>query len=100
MAILGHKRLLDELRVEILRLEIGEHVGALILRYIGEHVELCVESVVVLELRAVCIEVLSYGPLKMSFLERTCYAFLSLPSQCFATIPQLCLVNDISLYTR
>ncbi|GAV91107.1 Cellulose_synt domain-containing protein, partial [Cephalotus follicularis] len=48
---------------------------------------------------------LIYGPLKMSFLQSMCYAQLGispicycLPLWCFATIPQLCLLNGISLY--
>ncbi|GMN53482.1 hypothetical protein TIFTF001_022617 [Ficus carica] len=45
-----------------------------------------------------------YGPSKMSFLEKMCYANLSifplycLPLWCFATIPQLCLLKGIPLY--
>lgn len=45
-----------------------------------------------------------YGPSKMSFLEKMCYGYLSflplycLPVWCLATIPQLYLLNGISLY--
>ncbi|KAF3456848.1 hypothetical protein FNV43_RR01502 [Rhamnella rubrinervis] len=45
-----------------------------------------------------------YGPSKMSFLGTMCYAELSffplycLPLWCFGTIPQLCLLNGISIY--
>ncbi|KAM3708172.1 hypothetical protein ACJW31_02G077200 [Castanea mollissima] len=50
---------------------------------------------------------LIYGPTRMSIFESLCYAqlafhpisyFLSL--WCFATIPQLCLLNDIPLYPK
>ncbi|CAK7327209.1 unnamed protein product [Dovyalis caffra] len=50
---------------------------------------------------------LIYGTLRMSFLESLCYAEISLfpllyclPLWCFATIPQLCLLNGISLYPK
>lgn len=45
-----------------------------------------------------------YGPYKMSFLGKMCYAELSffplycLPLWCFATVPQLCLLNGTSIY--
>ncbi|KAK4855788.1 hypothetical protein QYF36_010879 [Acer negundo] len=45
-----------------------------------------------------------YGPLKMSFLQSMGYAelaffpFYCFPLWCFATVPQLCLLNGISLY--
>ena len=50
---------------------------------------------------------LIYGPTRMSIFESLCYGqlafhpisyFLSL--WCFATIPQLCLLNDIPLYPK
>ncbi|KAK9931047.1 hypothetical protein M0R45_018343 [Rubus argutus] len=48
---------------------------------------------------------LIYGPLKMSFLESMCYAYLAIfpicdffSLWCFATIPQLCLLNGIPFY--
>lgn len=48
---------------------------------------------------------LIYGPLRTSCLQSLCYADLSLfpifyclPLWCFATVPQLCLLNGISLY--
>ena len=46
----------------------------------------------------------AYGPSKMSLAERMCYANLSffplyfLPIWCFATVPQLCLLNGTPLY--
>lgn len=50
---------------------------------------------------------LVYGTLRMSFLESLCYAeislfplFYCLPLWCFATIPQLCLLNGIPLYPK
>ncbi|KAM4127285.1 hypothetical protein ACJW30_02G078300 [Castanea mollissima] len=49
---------------------------------------------------------LIYGPPRMSFLESMCYGELSffpfyfLPLWCFATIPQLCLLNGIPLYPK
>lgn len=50
---------------------------------------------------------LIYGTLRMSFLESLCYAeislfplFYCLPLWCFATIPQLCLLNGIPLYPK
>ncbi|KAH7522152.1 hypothetical protein FEM48_Zijuj07G0108000 [Ziziphus jujuba var. spinosa] len=45
-----------------------------------------------------------YGPSKMSFHGKMCYAELSffplycLPLWCFATVPQLCLLNGTSIY--
>ncbi|KAK1591334.1 hypothetical protein Q3G72_006055 [Acer saccharum] len=45
-----------------------------------------------------------YGPLKMSFLQSMAYAELAFcpfhcfSLWCFATVPQLCLLNDISLF--
>lgn len=47
---------------------------------------------------------LIYGSLRMPILQSMCYAELSLlpfyclPICCFATIPQICLVNGISIY--
>ena len=48
---------------------------------------------------------LIFGPPKMSFLESMCYAYLAIfpiceffSLWCFATIPQLCLLNGIPLY--
>ncbi|TXG72255.1 hypothetical protein EZV62_000834 [Acer yangbiense] len=48
---------------------------------------------------------LTYGSLRMSFLQSLCYGelalfplFYCLPLWCFATVPQLCLLNGISLY--
>jgi len=47
---------------------------------------------------------LIYGPKKMSVLQTMCYGelaffpFYFLPLWCFATIPQLCLLNGISVY--
>ncbi|KAL5851931.1 hypothetical protein ACOSQ3_007049 [Xanthoceras sorbifolium] len=48
---------------------------------------------------------LLYGSLRMSFLQSLCYGelalfplFYCLPLWCFATVPQLCLLNGISLY--
>ncbi|XP_056166073.1 cellulose synthase-like protein G2 [Syzygium oleosum] len=47
---------------------------------------------------------LIYGSLRMSILQSMCYAelaffpFYFLPICCFATIPQVCLVNGISIY--
>ncbi|XP_058200563.1 cellulose synthase A catalytic subunit 8 [UDP-forming]-like isoform X2 [Rhododendron vialii] len=47
---------------------------------------------------------LIYGPKKMSALQTMCYGelaffpFYFLPLWCFATIPQLCLLNDIAVY--
>ncbi|KAG5560311.1 hypothetical protein RHGRI_003564 [Rhododendron griersonianum] len=47
---------------------------------------------------------LIYGPKKMSALQTLCYGelaffpFYFLPLWCFATIPQLCLLNDIAVY--
>uniref|UniRef100_A0A2N9GDS4 Glycosyltransferase 2-like domain-containing protein n=1 Tax=Fagus sylvatica TaxID=28930 RepID=A0A2N9GDS4_FAGSY len=49
---------------------------------------------------------LIYGPPRMSLLESMCYAeltffpFYFLPLWCFATIPQLCLLNGIPLYPK
>nr|DAD19816.1 TPA_asm: hypothetical protein HUJ06_021279 [Nelumbo nucifera] len=49
---------------------------------------------------------LIYGSSRMSILQSMCYAFLafrslySLPILCYATIPQLCLFNGISLYPK
>ncbi|OMO95549.1 Cellulose synthase [Corchorus olitorius] len=50
---------------------------------------------------------LLYGPTRTSFLHYMCYAELSLfpllyslPLWCLATIPQLCLLNGISLYPK
>lgn len=47
-----------------------------------------------------------YGSLRMSLLQSMCYAEVALfplyclPVWCFATIPQLCLLNGISLYPK
>ncbi|KAE8022570.1 hypothetical protein FH972_008360 [Carpinus fangiana] len=49
---------------------------------------------------------LIYGPPRMSLLESMCYGELAfsplcfLPLWCFATIPQLCLLNGIPLYPK
>ena len=50
---------------------------------------------------------LIYGPPRMSIFVSMCYGYYAfspllyfLPLWCFATIPQLCLLNDIPLYPK
>ncbi|KAM5553060.1 cellulose synthase-like protein G2 [Rosa sericea] len=62
-------------------------------------------AVVDIAISKYCPLIYQYGPSQISFLQRMCYALFAISPicqffslWCLATIPQLCLVNGISLY--